>query len=412
MSRMSTPPDAAPQTLAPPASTAHHEVPVSQRMLHVRSSPVREMLAVTQRPGMISLAGDLPAAEFFDIEGLTLAANKVLPDPSAWQYSVSEGLPTLRDTVARRYGRAGLSTRMDQVLVTTGSQQALNLLAMAVLNPGDVVLVQNPTYLAALQVFQMAGAVAVPLPVDDEDGWAVSACFERHRPRAVYMIPTFQNPTCRTMTVSARQILARMCERHSVLLIEDDPYSELRFEGAAAPPAVSFADPELTAHLGTVSKIVSPGLRVGWVRTASGLIGALATAKQAADLHTSTLNQLIADSYLRSGRLEGVLSGVRPQYRLRRDAMLTALRQVLPATARVTVPQGGMFIWVELPSAINTQELLARALAHGVAFAPGAAFHVGGAGRNTLRLSFATNSEEVIREGIRRLGLALPGGAP
>lgn len=161
-------------------------------MLHVRSSPVREMLALTQRPGMISLAGGLPAAEFFDIEGLTLAANKVLPDPSAWQYSVSEGLPALRDTVAGRYIRAGLSTRMDQILVTTGSQQALNLLATAVLNPGDVVLVQNPTYLAALQVFQMAGAIAVPLPVDDEDGPAVSACFEQHRPRAVYVIPTFQ----------------------------------------------------------------------------------------------------------------------------------------------------------------------------------------------------------------------------
>ncbi|MFC8523547.1 PLP-dependent aminotransferase family protein [Pseudarthrobacter sp. NPDC057230] len=409
---MSTPPNAEPQTLTPPSLTAHHPVPVSRRMLQVRSSPVREMLAVTQRPGMISLAGGLPAAEFFDIEGLTLAADEVLPDPSAWQYSVSEGLPTLRDTIAGRYSRAGLSTRMDQVLVTTGSQQALNLLAMALFNPGDVVLVQNPTYLAALQVFEMAGAMAVPLPLDDEDGRALSACFERHRPRAVYVIPTFQNPTGRTMTASARQILARMCDRHSVLLIEDDPYSELRFEGAAVPPVVSFADPELTALLGTVSKTVSPGLRVGWVRTASGLAGALATAKQAADLHTSTLSQLIADSYLRSGRLEGVLSRVRPQYRLRRDAMLTALRQVLPAPARVTVPQGGMFIWVELPSAINTQELLGRALAHGVAFAPGEAFHIGGAGTNTLRLSFATNPEEVIREGIRRLGLALSGGVP
>ncbi|WP_205751740.1 PLP-dependent aminotransferase family protein [Cryptosporangium phraense] len=371
---------------------------------------MRDLLALLDRPEVLSFAGGLPAPELFDLDGVRAAFDAVLSGPQArlaLQYAPSEGNPALRALIGDRLTARGLPTGPDGLLVTTGSQQALTLVATALVDPGAVVAVEEPTYLAALQCFQLAGARIVTVPGDDDgvDPDALADVVRRHRPALFYTVPTFANPTGRTLPESRRAAVARLADETGLWVVEDDPYGELRYRGAPIPPLASFSARVL--HLGSFSKIGAPGLRLGWVRTPASLRPALVVAKQAADLHTSTIDQAAAAAYLAATDLDRHVERLRDAYRERRDAMIGALASTLPEGSRWTDPDGGMFTWVRLPDGRDAAALLPVALAHDVAFVPGAPFYATTPDRATLRLSFTTTTVDEIREGVRRLGVAL-----
>jgi DNA-binding transcriptional MocR family regulator len=388
---------------------------LAQRLRGVAGSPVRDLLALLDRPEVISFAGGLPAPELFDLEGVRAAFDAVLSTPAGrrhLQYAPTEGNRDLRALVAERMTARGLPTCADDLLVTTGSQQALTLLATALLDPGAVVAVEEPTYLAALQCFQLAGARIVPVAGDDHgiDPDALSDVLERDRPTLLYLVPTFANPTGRTLPVERRAAVADLAARYGVWVVEDDPYGELRYRGNAVPALAAQAGAEdRVLHLGSFSKIASPGMRLGWLRAPAGLMRSLTVAKQAADLHTSTIDQAAAAAYLTAADLDAHVRRLCSAYRERRDAMVSALPGTLPAGSSWSDPDGGMFIWVRLPGDVDTADLLGAALRHDVAFVPGAPFHAGTPDRATLRLSFTTNTPAEIAEGMRRLRSALKG---
>jgi DNA-binding transcriptional MocR family regulator len=388
---------------------------LAQRLRGVAGSPVRDLLALLDRPEVISFAGGLPAPELFDLEGVRAAFDAVLSTPAGrrhLQYAPTEGNRDLRALVAERMTARGLPTCADDLLVTTGSQQALTLLATALLDPGAVVAVEEPTYLAALQCFQLAGARIVPVAGDDHgiDPDALSDVLERDRPTLLYLVPTFANPTGRTLPVERRAAVADLAARYGVWVVEDDPYGELRYRGNAVPALAAQAGAEdRVLHLGSFSKIASPGMRLGWLRAPAGLMRSLTVAKQAADLHTSTIDQAAAAAYLTAADLDAHVRRLCGAYRERRDAMVSALPGTLPAGSSWSDPDGGMFIWVRLPGDVDTADLLGAALRHDVAFVPGAPFHAGTPDRATLRLSFTTNTPAEIAEGMRRLRSALKG---
>jgi 2-aminoadipate transaminase len=396
----------APQiSAAPPAAAA--------RLRDVASSPVREILALTQRPGVISFAGGLPAPELFDAPGLRAAFAAALDDRAygrTLQYSTTEGDPRLRALIAARLGARGLATEADDVLVTSGSQQALTLIAAVLIEPGDTVLVEEPSYLAALQCFQMAGARVVPVPCDDDglDPEAIPALVRRERPKLLYTVPTFHNPTGRTLPVERRRALAAAAARVGLWIVEDDPYGELRYRGEPVPHVASLPGAEdRTIALSTLSKVLVPGLRIGWLRAPSALRRALVVAKQAADLHTSTIDQAAAAHWLGACDLDAHIAGLRAVYAPRRDVMVDALGEVLPEGSRWTRPDGGMFVWVRLPDGWDADELLEAALEREVAFVPGWPFFPQQPDRATLRLSFTTHTEAEIAEGLARLRAAV-----
>ena len=377
----------------------------------VLSSPVRDLLALTAQPDVISFAGGLPAPELFDVDGWRNAFERALAEPVArrnLQYAPTEGDATLRALLAARLSARGLPTSEDDLLVTTGAQQALTLVATALLEPGAVVAVEEPTYLAALQAFQLAGARIVPV-ASDADGivpGSLAEVIERERPALLYVVPTFANPTGRTLTRARRLEVAELAAVHGLWVIEDDPYGELRYRGEPLPP-LSAAPTDRVLSLGTLSKICAPGLRVGWVRAPAGLMRTLVITKQAADLHTSTIDQAAAAIYLDSSDVDGHVARLCAAYRTRRDAMLTALPATMPAGTQWNEPDGGMFLWLRLPGAVDTATLLPSALRERVAFVPGAPFHVANPDRATLRLSFTTSPPAEITEGMRRLTASL-----
>lgn len=398
----------------PAAAAASAVAPPSfaTRATSVEGSPVREILALTERPGVISFAGGLPAPELFDAEGLRAAYDTAFADSArrALQYSTTEGAPELREAVAARATARGLATGADDVLVTSGSQQALTLVAGTLIEPGDVVLVENPTYLAALQCFGLAGARVVPVPCDTEGiiPEALADLVVRERPKLLYTIPTFQNPTGRTLPAARRAAVAEIAARLGLWLVEDDPYGDLRYEGADIPWLAAHPGAEdRTALLGSFSKVMAPGLRLGWLRAPAALRRAAVVAKQAADLHTSTVDQLAAAHYLAAVDLDAHIATVRTSYRERRDALQTALSRTFPADCDWNLPAGGMFVWARLPEDHDATALLRTAVAHGVAFVPGAPFYTGTPDPRTLRLSFTTHTPPEIAEGVTRLGTAL-----
>lgn len=382
-------------SVRPPAPAA--------RLASVASSPVRDLLALTSRPEVIAFSGGLPAQELFDTAGLAAAFQHVLRNPAVLQYSPSEGDPALRAAIACR---TPAWTDPGDVLVTTGSQQALTLVATTLVSPGDTVLVEEPAYLAAIQCLQLAGARLVPVPGDDDglDVDALVSLIRTEKPRLLYLVPTFQNPTGRTVTAQRRRAIAEAAEQQGIWIVEDDPYAELRYDGAALTPiAAEPAAADRTILLGSFSKILAPGLRLGWLRAPAPLRSALVIAKQAADLHTSTVDQAAAAHYLTHADLPAHLDRVRAAYRDRRDAMLATLPEVLPAGSRWTTPSGGMFVWVRLPSGYDAAALLPAALERDVAYVPGAPFYVRDPDPRTLRLSFTTHSPERTIDGLRRL---------
>jgi 2-aminoadipate transaminase len=390
--------------------------PLAARARAVGGSPVRDILAVTARPEVINFAGGLPAPELFDAQGIADAYRAVLEEmPSrALQYSTTEGEPALRAALAARTSARGLPTEADDILVTTGSQQALSLLATALLEPGDTVLVESPCYLAALQAFGFAGARVVAVPGDEEgpDPVALEELVVRERPKLLYTVPTFQNPTGRTMSAERRAAVASVAARRGLWIVEDDPYGELRFEGERVPWIASHEEAgDRTVLLGSFSKVMAPGLRLGWLRAPGELRRACAVAKQAADLHTPTVNQLAAARYLADRDLDAHVTRVAGVYRERRDAMLAGLADALPEGSAWTRPEGGMFLWAWLPSSYDTTVLLPQVVRRDVAYVPGAPFYAGEPDRSTLRLCFVTQTPQEIAEGLRRLGAGLRGTA-
>lgn len=402
---MSVAQQSVPAVAAPPPE-------LSERARTTGGSAVRDILAVTARPEVVSFAGGLPAPELFDTEGIADAYRVVLAEQgaSALQYATTEGEPVLRAALAARMSVRGLATGPDDVLVTTGSQQALSLLATALVEPGDTVLVESPCYLAALQVFALAGARVVAVPGDEDglDPVALEELVVRERPKLLYTVPTFQNPTGRTLTPERRAAVAEVAARCGLWVVEDDPYGELRFEGARVPWIATYPGAEdRTVLLGSFSKVMAPGMRLGWLRAPGVLLRACAVAKQAADLHTPTVNQLAAARYLAERDLDAHVARVAGVYRERRDAMLAGLADALPEGSTWTVPRGGMFLWARLPDGHDTTALLPAAVAQDVAYVPGAPFYATAPDTAAMRLTFVTQGPDRIAEGLRRLARGL-----
>ncbi len=390
----------------------------------MRRSALRELMKVNSRPDIISFAGGLPAEELFPTKRVLRATLAALtcPGTSCLQYGNTEGVAELRDWVAQRYSRGRLRLTRENVLITSGSQQALDLCGRILLNSGDQVLVENPTYLAALTAWRPLGARFLGVRAD-ENGMDITEArrLMRRRPRLVYTIPNFQNPQGVTLSRPRRVQLIKLAREHDLPILEDNPYGDLRYEGDMLPhlldlDATSGREPYAghVIHAGTFSKVLMPGLRVGWVIAAPAVIDKLVQAKQATDLHTSSFCQQVALELLREGFLDEFLPVLRRSYRERRDAMLAALKKHFPGEAGWTKPEGGLFIFVRLPAGVNAGKLLPQAIENGVAFVPGKDFHVNGDGDNTIRLNFSNCNATRIREGIKRLTRLLvpvsPGG--
>jgi 2-aminoadipate transaminase len=389
--------------------------PLAAQLADVRSSPVRDILELTQRDEVISFAGGLPAPELFPAELIAAAfATALAPTVAArsLQYSSTEGDPALRALMAQRLTLRGLPADAGEILVTTGSQQALGLVASVLLDPGDSVLVENPSYLAALQCFSFAGARLVPVQCDDDgiDPEALPELIARHAPKFLYLVPTFQNPTGRTLPDERRRRLVEVAAEHGLWIIEDDPYGELRYDGEPLHPIAAYPGAhDRTVTVSSLSKVLAPGLRIGWLRAPEALLRPLAIAKQAADLHTSTIDQLAAGASLQAADIDEHIARLCSEYRRRRDALLAGLAAALPAGSTFNRPAGGMFVWARLPAGWDAGELLVAALRHDVAFVPGAPFFAADPDPRTLRLSFTTHTPAQIVEGLGRLQAAARG---
>jgi 2-aminoadipate transaminase len=382
----------------------------------LKPSAIRELLKTTVAPDLISFAGGLPAPELFPVEALARAARDVLADdgPSALQYGVSEGHLPLREWVCGHLaGADGMTASPDQVLITNGSQQGLDLVAKALIDPGDFVVVENPAYLGALQAFKSYQAEIVGVP-GDGDGIrtdALEAALARlpRPPKLLYLIPNFQNPTGTSLSGARRARVVEIAAWHGVPIVEDDPYGRLRFAGRDLPPLASMPGSESVIYLGTSSKILAPGLRIAWlVAPDRELFERLVAAKQAADLHTSSFAQRVVHRYFQvPGALELHIRRLRAAYALRRTAMLQALERHLPPGCTWTRPDGGLFLWVRLPPHIDGFDLLKASTREKVAFVPGEPFWVGDPHRNTIRLNFSNASVEKIEEGVRRMAAVM-----
>ena len=390
----------------------------AQRTQRITASMIRELLKLTEQPDIISFAGGLPAPEVFPVEEVRAATERVLKDrpTTALQYTTTEGYRPLRELLVRHMGRYGVEVGPDNVLVTSGSQQALDLVGKLLINPGDRVLVEEPTYLGALQAFNAYQADYLPVPIDD-DGMDVGALDEQLRagPKFVYALPNFQNPGGVTLSLERRRRLVERATATGIPIVEDDPYGQLRFEGEHLPSLVKLdaethgcANGERTftgnvLYLSTLSKTLAPGLRIAWVVAPAVVISKLVQIKQGADLHTSTFCQHVAYEVARGGFLDRHVRRIRAVYGERRDAMLRALDRHAPAGVRWTRPGGGLFLWATLPDGFDTLRLLDDAIAEKVAYVPGSAFYPCGGGERTMRLNFSYAAPDVIEEGIKRL---------
>jgi 2-aminoadipate transaminase len=381
------------------------------------SSAIRELLKLTEQPDIISFGGGMPAPEVFPIEEFTAACEKVMKDrgAQALQYSATDGYRPLRELVARHTSRYGIETSPENILITSGSQQALDLLGKILINPGDRILVESPTYLGALQAWSSYGAEYVTVPMD-KHGMVTDALEAalRSGPKFIYVLPNFQNPTGVTLAMERRIQLIELADQYGVPIVEDDPYGQLRYEGDHLPSVVTL-DNQFRGncdacyrgnviYLSTFSKILAPGLRLAWVVAPPEVIGKLVQAKQGADLHTATFNQFVAYEVARGGFLDRHIKVIRNVYRERRDTMLGAMDGYFPPGVDWTHPEGGLFLWGTLPENLNSTDVLKAAIEQKVAFVPGASFYPTGGGHNTMRLNFSNATPEKIMEGISRLG--------
>ena len=380
---------------------------LARRMDGLRPSTIREILKVTAQPEVISFAGGLPAPELFPVAEVKAASDAVLSKfgSQALQYSQSEGFMPLREWISAEMGKRGVKAVAEDVLMTNGSQQGLDLAGKLFLNPGDVVLTENPTYLAAIQAFQAYEAKFVPVPTDN-DGLipeALPALIKQHRPKFLYTIPNFQNPTGLTLSAPRREALARIAAEHGLTVIEDDPYGKLRYHGADIPPIKHWDTSGRVIYASTFSKTIAPGLRLGWLILPEQLFNQVLILKQASDLHTSSFDQMVAHSYLTQHDQSAHLNRIRQAYGERYAILDAALRAEMPAGFSWTKPEGGMFLWVTGPQSLDAFELLQRAIEQKVAFVPGRDFFPADGGQNYMRLNYSNSTPDRIREGVRRL---------
>ena len=389
----------------------------AQRTQRMGSSAIRELLKLTEQPDIISFGGGMPAPEVFPIEEFSEACQRVLKDmgPQSLQYGPTEGFLPLREMIARHSARYGIDVSPDNIMITSGSQQALDLLGKILINRGDRILVESPTYLGALQAWNAYGAEYVTVPMD-EHGMITDALEEalRSGPKFIYVLPNFQNPTGVTLAEERRMKLIELADRYGVPIVEDDPYGQLRYEGEHLPSVVvldsqfrdncSICYRGNVIYLSTFSKILAPGIRLAWVVAPPEVIRKLVQAKQGADLHSSTFNQLVTYEVARGGFLDRHVKLIRNVYRERRDVMLAALDGYFPAGVDWTHPEGGLFLWGILPETMSSSDVLKTAIEQKVAFVPGGPFYPTGGGYNTMRLNFSNANPEKIREGIARLG--------
>jgi 2-aminoadipate transaminase len=378
----------------------------ADRMFSVKRSFIREILKVTEDPSIISFAGGLPNPKSFPVDAVAEAASKVLKESgeSALQYSTTEGYLPLREYIARCYARQGLKVDAGEILITNGSQQGLDLIGKILLNKGDKVAVERPTYLAAIQSFGMYEPEFRDVPMQDDgiDVDALSAVLSRSNVKLFYSVPTFQNPTGITYSDEKRKQVAQVFKTHDTIFVEDNPYGDIRFIGKDLPPMKHYLEND-TITMGTFSKTVSPGMRLGWLYASGDIMDKLTIAKQAADLHTSYFVQRIVYQYLADNDVELHIKKIRGMYKAQRDAMVSALERYFPQGVHFTRPEGGMFLWVTLPEGISSMDLFNLAIEQKVAFVPGQAFFVDGSGTNTLRLNYSNSDEAQIEEGIKRL---------
>jgi 2-aminoadipate transaminase len=384
-----------------------HLPALAHRMADMPPSAVREILKVAERPDILSFAGGLPAPELFPVDEIAAAHAEVLrlSGRSALQYSTTEGFGPLREWIAEHLRHRGIAARADELLITNGSQQGIDLVARVFLDPGDVVLVENPTYLAAIQAFAAYQVRLIAVPGDDE-GMQVDrlpALIAAHRPKLIYLVPSFQNPKGTTLPPARRAALAAVAAEHRVAVLEDDPYGELTFAGP--PPRPVAADSQgNVCYLGTFSKTLAPGLRIGWLWGDAAVVRKATIAKQAADLHTATLAQRATAALLARFDYQGHVERIRGVYRERCLTMLTALAEHTPAGCRWVTPTGGMFVWLQLPAGLDADALLPTAIARKVAFVPGSAFFHHEIRRDFVRLNFSNQPPPSLVEGMRRFG--------
>jgi DNA-binding transcriptional MocR family regulator len=393
----------------------------ADRLNNVETSAIRELFKLLGKPGIISFAGGFPDSALFDVEGIRAATLAALDQDAgaALQYGATEGYGPLREELAGFMATKGVrDLSAEQLIVTTGSQQALDLLGKVLINPGDKVIVEGPTFLATINCFRLYGADLVSAPVDGQgvDTEALERLIVEHRPKFVYLIPTFGNPSGGLLDMARRKAVLQMAVKYNTLIVEDDPYGDLYF-GEAPPPSLLALSSEvhgsraLLVHCGSLSKVLSPGLRVGWMAGPPELLARATMCKQFSDAHTSTYAQATAAHYLRAGRLPATLAKVRAVYAERAQAMAQALRQDVGDALDFVPPQGGLFVWARLTGAggkpTHAAEFAQRAIAKGVAFVPGMPFYCANGDPATLRLSFATAGPDKIREGVARLAQAL-----
>jgi 2-aminoadipate transaminase len=389
---------------------------MAARTAGYRPSAIREILKVTDMPDVISFAGGLPAPELFPIQPILSAAEAILTKdgPASLQYGITEGWVPLREWVAQYLAASvGLNAKPEEILITSGSQQALDLVSKVLIDPGDTVVVENPAYLGALQAFKAYEGQVVALPTDSL-GMRIESLRDflkkaSRRPKFLYVVTNFQNPTGTSTAHERRLEIAAVCAEFGIPIVEDDPYGRLRYAGSDIPALAAVGPSRDCLYLGTASKMLAPGLRVAWlVARDPRLYGSLVAAKQAADLQTSSFTQRLVWQFLsQPGALDSHLGLLRSVYSRRRDAMLASLRRHMPEGCGWTEPEGGLFLWVRLPERIDAAKLLAVCISQKVAFVPGEPFWTGTPMRNTLRLNFSNASEERIEEGISRLGRAV-----
>ncbi len=395
-------------------------LPFADRLNNVETSAIRELFKLLGKPGIISFAGGFPDSAMFDVDGIKEAANKALTEEAggALQYGATEGYNPLREQLAAFMGTKGVDVAPDGLIVTTGSQQALDLLGKTMIDPGDKVIVEGPTFLATIQCFRLYGAELISAPIDANgvDTDELEKLMAEHKPKFVYLIPTFGNPSGAMLSLERRKKVLELAVKYQTLIVEDDPYGDLYFNAAPPPSILSLSKDvpgsrELIAHCGSMSKVLSPGLRVGWMIGPAELLAKATMCKQFSDAHTSTFAQATAAQYLKAGRMPATLAKVRKAYGERALAMGAALKRELGDAVEFTQPQGGLFFWARLTGAggktRDAGEFARKAIEQGVAFVPGAPFYAGNPDMATFRLSFATADVAKIEQGIQRLKLAL-----
>lgn len=379
---------------------------IASHVLNLGASAIREILKISSQPGVISFAGGLPAPELFPLEDLKEAmASAISKNGSACaQYSLSMGITPLRELLAHRATERGTKSEIENILITSGGQQGIELVARAFIEPNDYIMIEYPTYVGALQAFEYYRARYATVEMDD-DGMLIDQVEEKlvkYKPKLIYTVSNFQNPTGITMSVPRRKKLIELAMKYNLPIIDDNPYSDIRFSGERLPTLKSIGG-DVVITISTFSKILAPGLRLGWMNGPTEIMSYFEKVKQCTDLHTNTLCQYMIYEYVAAGKLEPHIEKLKADYKVKRDLMIKTMRETFPDGIKWTEPEGGLFLWVELPTHMSAKELLPKAVEMKVAYVHGQPFHPDGQGQNTLRLNFSNATHEGIVEGIKRL---------